>query len=69
MNGYLLDENVLRECHPRGNPMVRRWLSKVDDRALFLSVMTLFEKRRGAERLRPSDPARATAILAAITAL
>lgn len=69
MTGYLLDENVLRECHPRGHPQVGRWLATIDDHRLFLSVMTLFEKRQGAERLRLSAPDKAAAILAAIDAV
>jgi toxin FitB len=66
---FLLDENVLREFHPKGHPRVRAWRASVDDSALRISVMTLFEKRRGAERLRRSDPERAATIIAAIEAL
>jgi hypothetical protein len=38
---YLLDENVLRELHSRGNVNVRRWIAKVDDTDLRLSAATL----------------------------
>jgi predicted nucleic acid-binding protein len=36
---------------------------------LRIGVMTFFEKRRGAERLRRTDPDRATSLLAGIDAL
>lgn len=66
MNGYLLDENVLRELGPSGNANVRKWLASVDDSELRVSVATLFEKRRGAEMLKRRDPERATALLKTI---
>ena len=49
---YLLDENVIREMHPRGDAAVQAWLASVDDSQLRLSAMTFFEKRRGWERQR-----------------
>jgi len=66
---YLLDENVLRELHPKGNANVHRWLATIDDTNLRLSAATLFEKRRGAEALRRRDPARSARLLAAIDEL
>ncbi|MBY5719323.1 type II toxin-antitoxin system VapC family toxin [Rhizobium leguminosarum] len=69
MTGYLLDENVLREFSPRGNASVRKWIASVDDAELRLSVATLFEKRRGAEMLKPRDPERAAAIIRGIANL
>jgi hypothetical protein len=66
---YLLDENVLRELHPGGNANVRAWYATVSTAALRISAMTFFEKRRGAERLRKTDPDRATRLLAGIDAL
>lgn len=66
---FLLDENVLRELHPKGDARVRAWRTTVTDADLRISVMTLFEKRRGAERLAKSDPARATKLIAAIDVL
>ena len=66
---YLLDENVLRELHPGGNTNVRAWYATVSTAALRISAMTFFEKRRGAERLRKTDPERATKLLAGISAL
>jgi predicted nucleic acid-binding protein len=69
VTAYLLDENVLREFGARGNPNVHKWLARVDDSDLHLSVATLFEKRRGAEMLARRDPERANALLDAIAAL
>jgi predicted nucleic acid-binding protein len=66
---YLLDENVLRELRPGGNPRVRAWYQTVSTDSLRISAMTFFEKRRGAERLRKTNPDRATALLAGIDAL
>lgn len=69
MTVYLLDENVLRELHPRGDPRVRAWYATVAADDLRISAMTFFEKRRGAERLRKTDPDRAASLLAGIDAL
>lgn len=69
MTTYLLDENVLRELHPRGNANVRAWFASVAEADLRISVMTLFEKRRGWERRRARDPALAAAQIAALGGL
>jgi predicted nucleic acid-binding protein len=66
---YLLDENVLRELRPGGNACVSAWYASVLDTDLRISVMTLFEKRRGWERRRKFTPALAQARLAELTAL
>jgi toxin FitB len=66
---YLLDENVLRELRPSGHVRVRRWAATVADADLRISVLTLFEKRRGAERLRKSDPDRAQTLIVALDRL
>jgi len=66
---YLLDENVLRELRPGGNAQVQAWHSTIATAALRISAMTFFEKRRGAERLRRTDPERARKLLGAIDAL
>jgi predicted nucleic acid-binding protein len=66
---WLLDENVLRELRPGGNARVRAWYATVSTDALRISAMTLFEKRRGAERLQRTDPDRASRLLAGIDAL
>ena len=69
MTLFLLDENVLRELHSKGNANVRRWIATLDDTNLRLSAATLFEKRRGAEALKRRDPDRAAKLLAAIDTL
>ena len=69
MTVYLLDENVLRELHPKGDARVRAWYAAISADDLRISAMTFFEKRRGAERLRKTSPARATSLLAGIDAL
>jgi len=65
---YLLDENVLREMHPKGNAQVRAWAATVSDGDLRISVITFLEKRTGAERLKKRDPKRAAELLEAIAA-
>ena len=66
MTTYLLDDNVLRELHLRGNPDVRRWYAGIAPSDLRISAMTFFEKRRGWERRKQADPDRAAAGLAAL---
>ena len=66
MTIYLLDENVLRELRPGGNAHVQAWYATV---SLRIGALTFFEKRRGAARLRKTDPDRATRLLAGIDAL
>jgi toxin FitB len=66
---WLLDENVLRELRPGGNAHVQARYSTISTASLRISAMTFFEKRRGAERLRKTEPARATRLLADIDAL
>jgi predicted nucleic acid-binding protein len=65
---YLLDENVLRALQTPGNRNVQRWYASVAPSDLRISAVTLFEKRRGWERLSKSDPERAAAGLANIAA-
>lgn len=52
-SGFLLDTNVLSEFSRRGepNPQVQRWLRSVSPEALYVSVLTLAEIRRGIELL------------------
>ncbi len=69
MTLYLLDENVLRELRAGGDARVLAWHNSVADSDLRLSVMTLFEKRRGWERRRRIAPALAAARLAELGAL
>lgn len=57
---YLLDTNVLSEVRrPRGDVGVKRWVSSVPNRDLYLSVLTLGEVRRGIGLLGRRDPAQA----------
>jgi predicted nucleic acid-binding protein len=66
---YLIDENVLRELHSKGNCEVRAWYASVAQADLRISAMTFFEKRRGWERRRKSDPDLAATRLAELNAL
>jgi hypothetical protein len=65
MAGYLIDTNVLSEVRKgarQANPQVWSWwLDRTED-ALFLSVITLGEIRKGIERLRARDGAQALAL-------
>jgi toxin FitB len=57
---YLLDTSVLSEMRrPRGDAGVKRWISSVSTRDLYLSVLTLGEVRRGIGLLRRRDSAQA----------
>jgi predicted nucleic acid-binding protein len=56
---YLLDRDVLQALeNPNGNRHVRAWAETVNDDALFLSVITVMEARKGfaSARLRVSEP-------------
>ncbi len=61
---WLVDTNVISEVRKgaRCHPAVAAWWAGVDDRDLFLSVLTLGEIRKGIEGVRPRDPAKATAL-------
>ena len=60
---YLLDTNVVSEIgKSRPEPGVRSWFADVSDDSLHLSVLVLGEMRHGVERLRPRDPAQASAL-------
>jgi predicted nucleic acid-binding protein len=57
---YLLDTNVISETRKlRANRGVLAFLSSADEAALFLSVLTLGELRKGVEAKRRTDPAAA----------
>ncbi len=57
---YLLDTNVISEVRkPHGDPGVKRWISSVPTRDLYLSVLTLGEIQRGIGLLGRRDPAQA----------
>lgn len=61
---YLLDTNVVSEFRKgsRGNPHVLTWIASVAGRELYLSVITIGELTRGAERLRGRDEVGAATI-------
>ena len=55
--GYLLDTNVISETRKaRANPDVMAFLAGADSAALFLSVLSLGELRKGVEAKRRDDP-------------
>ena len=57
---YLLDTNVLSEVRrPRGDANVKRWISSLPARDLYISVLTLGEVRRGIGLLGRRDRAQA----------
>ncbi len=64
MSGYLLDTNIASEIRKRqrANPKVLAWLETAEDDHLFLSVLALGEIRKGVERARSKDPAKARAL-------
>ena len=63
---YLLDTNVVSELRKRerANRFVTAWFRKRKPQELYLSVLTLGELRRGAERVSRRDP-RSAAVLRA----
>ena len=70
---YLIDTNVISEVRKgdRCDPDVARWYDSIDDNSLYLSVLVLGEVRKGIERARAKEPARARALetwLAAVRA-
>jgi len=66
---YLLDENVLKELSQTGNANVRAWFASVAASDIYISAMTMFEKRKGWERRKRTDPVLAAAKLAELDAL
>ncbi|MGV8039329.1 MAG: type II toxin-antitoxin system VapC family toxin [Thermoanaerobaculaceae bacterium] len=53
---YLLDTNVISElARPTPEPLVVAWFKAVPDEALFLSVLTLGEIRKGVDLLPPGS--------------
>ncbi len=61
---YLVDTNVISEVgkRERCDARVAAWWATVRDADLFLSVLVLGEVRRGIEKLRARDGARAAAL-------
>lgn len=53
---YLLDTNVISELvRPKPDKNVLKWFGHMPDEALYLSVLTLGEIRKGVERLSDSS--------------
>jgi toxin FitB len=61
---YLIDTNVISELRKgdRADPGVASWFADLADEAVFLSVLTLGEIRRGIESIRRRDPKAAAAL-------
>jgi len=61
--GFLLDTNVVSETiKSRPDQNVDRFMASIRDRPLFLSVLTVGELRKGAEKKRRTDKGRAEAL-------
>ncbi len=57
MIGWLVDTNVIASLiAPTGSPSVKAWGRTVDERQLFISVLTLAEYDKGIANLSPDDP-------------
>ena len=61
---YLIDTNIISEVRKgeRCDGNVAAWYDTIDDGDLYLSVLILGEVRKGIERVRPRDPAQASAL-------
>ncbi len=61
---FLIDTNIISEVRkgPRCDAHVAVWYASIDDADLYLSVLVTGEIRKGIERARPRDPARAEAL-------
>ncbi len=69
MKGWLLDTNVIASLiAPNGAPSVKTWARAIDERDLFISVLSLGEYDKGIANL-PADDAAAARYVAARDAL
>ena len=61
---YLIDTNIISEVRKgeRCDPTVASWYEKIEDASLYLSVLVIGEIRKGIERVRPKDNAKANAL-------
>ena len=61
---FLIDTNVISEVRkgPRCDANVAAWYAAIEDDDLYLSVLVLGEIRRGIERARAGEPAKARAL-------
>lgn len=58
---YLIDTNVISEIRKGSqcSAKVTAWYGRIEDDSLYLSVLILGEIRKGVERARPKNPAKA----------
>jgi predicted nucleic acid-binding protein len=61
---YLIDTNIISEVRKgvRCDARVSTWYASIADDDLFLSTLVLGEIRKGVERARPRDPAKAVTL-------
>jgi len=61
---YLIDTNIISEVRKgtKCNRRVAVWYESIADANIYLSVLVVGEIRKGIERARPTDPARAGAL-------
>jgi predicted nucleic acid-binding protein len=61
---YLIDTNIISEVRKGSacNPCVAAWYGSIDDEGIYLSALVLGEIRKGIERARPKEPAKALAL-------
>jgi hypothetical protein len=61
---YLIDTNIISEVRKGSacNPCVAAWYGLIDDESIYLSALVLGEIRKGIERARPKEPAKALAL-------
>ena len=59
MNGWLLDTNVISELSKTSpDRRVRNWVDSLQERSLFLSILTLAEYQKGIQHLPPGAKLR-----------
>jgi predicted nucleic acid-binding protein len=65
-SAFLLDTNVISELRKGADadPGVAEWFAELDDREVFLSVLTIGELRRGVESIRRRDAGQAESLVA-----
>lgn len=67
---YLLDTSVLSEfAHKQPHPSFRTWVLTVPERSLAISASAIIETQRGIEKVKTSNPGRATELDEWLTAL
>jgi predicted nucleic acid-binding protein len=68
---YIIDTNVISEVRKGSdcNPRVAAWYASIDDESIYLSVLVLGEIRKGIERARPKESAKARVLEQWLTTL